>query len=119
MTIGQLNTKHRIGQSLDHGALQLECAFFLRHKLSNLVARTPDYSAKDGQPMSLRQDPALPKFLGELEAALQALPIQIDAFLEGLENVGRKLHALFMSPKQPVLDASDLTRIALKIIIEA
>ena len=37
VTVGQLNTKHRIGQGLDHGALQLECAFFLRHKLSNLL----------------------------------------------------------------------------------
>ena len=61
MTIGQLNAKHRIGQGLDHGALQLECAFFLCHRLSNLIPRTPHRPAKVGQPRSLRQDSSVPK----------------------------------------------------------
>src|SRR5690349_10769676 len=34
VTVGELHPEHGVRECLDHGALQLECALFLRHKLS-------------------------------------------------------------------------------------
>ena len=57
--------------------------------------------------------------LSEFEPALKSLTVEVDTLPESPQYVRRKLHALFVSPQQPVLDSPDLARVSLKIEIQA
>src|SRR5215218_7750734 len=74
--VGQLDAEHRVRQGFDDRALQLECAFFLRHELSICCrneevdgARTPGHGDR---PRSLRGGPDTLNSLGAAEPAQNA-----------------------------------------------